>query len=369
MIRPVSSRIVIPIATAAFLLVCGVTPTKAAPPSNKYMQEGIALFNQGKYMESLSSFNQAKATDSDNALLHYYMASALLKLNHKEDAIREYKLTLVLEPQGRLTSLCETALRALGAAQTSLPTASPAVVPTTASPGKGDGKLSTARSGKPSEVITSAKKPQPSKSAALISAKCVSVLCGCPLCQKLSLTLTDLHSKYGDRIEFVRTTKNATDEKSKELIKNYSVSECPTVLLFTERSEHATEYRGNIVLADLVRDVDLLAKSATKTRYTPIEDKSLASMRKMVVDEVEARISHDVERVDFQVKKIQQDCDADLANVNRRDSDAESQRELIKNESERKIKAVRDDLERRKREWYAAAEERIKGISSTGPSK
>ncbi len=369
MIRPASSRIVLSIATAASLLVCSSTPTQAAPPSNKYMQEGIALFNQGKYMESLSSFNQAKATDSDNALLHYYMASALLKLNHKEDAIREYKLTLVLEPQGRLTSLCETALRALGASQAAIPTGSPPAVPPSASTGKGDAKLSTARGGKTTALTTSTKKPQPSKSAALVSARCVSVLCGCPICQKLSLTLTDLNSKYGDRIEFVRTTKNATDDKSKELIKNYSVSECPTVLLFTERSEHATEYRGNIVLADLIRDVDLLAKTATKTRYTPIEDKGLASVRKMVVDEVEARISHDVDRVDFQVKKIQQDCDADLANVNRRDPDAESQRDLIKSESERKIKAVRDDFERRKREWYAAAEERIKGISSTGPTK
>lgn len=359
------SALVSSLVAALLLFVLNFDQSYAAAPPSKYMQEGIGLFNQGKYMESLSAFNQAKATDSDNALLHYYMASALLKLNHKEDAVREYKLTLVLEPQGRLTSLCETALRALGASDRPV-----TAVPKATVSGKGDVRQGTSSGGRPVASTSALRGNEPPpKTAALQSARVVSVLCGCPLCQKLSLTLTDLNSKYGDRIEFLRTTTNASDDKSKELIKKYQVRECPTVLLFTERSEHATEYRGNIALNDLCRDVEKLANSSTKTRYTQIEDKSLASMRKMVIDEVESRISHDVERVDFQVKRIQQECDADCASVNPKDIDASTQRDGIKNEAERKIKAIRDDFERRKREWYAAAEERIKGISSTGPSK
>ncbi|MDZ4835693.1 MAG: hypothetical protein SGJ27_18105 [Candidatus Melainabacteria bacterium] len=369
------------------VVACGA-PASAQPPPNRSMQEGITFYNQGRYMESLGKFNQAKATDSDNALLHYYMASALLKLNHKDDAIREYKMTLLLEPQGRLTSLCETALQALGAGPAKPVTAPKSAIKpggagkaglagggTAAGTGAGTGTAASGRTapgGKPVALETS-RLPgggykQAPKSAALQTAKCVAVLCGCPLCSRLSLTLTDLNSKFGDKIEFQRTTMNATDDKSKELIGKYSVRQCPTVLLISERGEHATEYHGNIVEKDLTRDVEEMAKSATRLRYTTVEDKNLASMRKMVIDEVEARISHDVGRVDFQVKRIQQELDEGISS-HPRQFDAAGDPELLRNEAERKIKAIRDDFERRKREWYAAAEERIRGISSTGPAK
>jgi len=351
----------------AVVLNLSVLPLYGAEP-NKALNEGIALFNKGKYMEALGLFNQAKSTNSDNPMLHYYMASALMKLNQKEDAIREYKMTLLLDPNGRLASYCQTALQSLGAAEAPAPKAAPPAKATGKAgvPPKGAAAL---RGGKrPGESNSAGWNPEPPvKVSTPQTPQVISVLCGCPLCHRLDLILTDLNTKHGDNVEFTRTMMSAGDDKTKELIKKFSINRCPTVLLIGTDGQPAREFTGVIPERDLHEHIGELAKMSPKTRLTSVEDKYFAEQRKMVVSEVDSRVAHDQIRVDHTIKQIQQEADDDIAALLlTRDVDREAKRELIKNDMERRTKSVRDDFERRKREWYAAADARIKALQATG---
>lgn len=100
------------IAAAALL---AVLPVQNAFAENKFLLEGISKYNAGEYSDAVGLLGAAENSEYNNAILHYYMADALLHLNQKETAIREYKIAMALEPQGKMAQYCESALRSLGA--------------------------------------------------------------------------------------------------------------------------------------------------------------------------------------------------------------------------------------------------------------
>jgi len=326
------------------------------------LNEGIALYNKGKYMESLGVFNQAKSTESDNPTLHYYMASALVKLNLKADAIREYKLTMALDPSGQLGKYSETALKSLegGESPGAVAAASPSTKPPTASAKAGTKKASSKKS--EHEKIEKVRVDQ--------IPQVVALLCGCPKCHSVDLTLTDLYSKFGDRIEFIRLMAKTGDAKSAALIEKYALRSCPTVLLVANLGEPYREFQNIISETELVREVEQLAKTSRKTRLRTIAEEKMAEQRKLVVDEVDARVSHDELRVNNSIRKIQEELEASLSNVQNFDSRARATEiNALTEEAESKKKFLKEDFERRKKEYYAAAEARIRGLQSTGGAK
>lgn len=345
------------------LSFCFVAAGESAA-ANKSLNEGIALFNSGRYMEALGLFNQAKATDSDNPLLHYYMASALMKLNQKPDAVREYKMTLILEPDGKLAPLCRTALKALGADQSSSSATAPAApAPAKISAEKGKNTKANAKGDKGNKTADSTTP----KVAAAQTPQVIAVLCGCPLCHRVDLMVADLRSKYSDKVEFHFLSSKDADEKTQDLIKQYRISICPTVLLISDSGEPAREFTGLIPERDFRREVEELAKYSRTNRLETVDNRHFEELRKIVVSEVDSRVAHDQIRVNHTIKQIQEERDADVSDLLKSKSqDREEQIELVKNEAERRMKFIRDDFERRKKEWYAAAEARIKAIQSTG---
>jgi hypothetical protein len=350
------------IALALMAVAIAAQNSFAAP--SKPLSDGIALFNQGKYMESLGLFNQAKSTDSDNPMLHYYMASALMKLNQKADAIREYKMTMALDAGGKLAAYSEAALRTLEGSAVAPKGKSAAATTGGASPAaaskSGGPKQASGRSHSAPPSLS-----EPTKVEADQTPQVITVLCGCPLCHRVELMVTDLNTKYGDKIEFHRTMQNAGDDKTKALISKYSIHTCPTVLLIGNRGATAHEFKGMISERDLTREVDELARLSATTRLSTIENKFLNDQRKLIVDEVDSRVSHDQIRVNQAIKQLQADAAAEQELIPKTDPDRSMKIELTRTEVERQSKFLREDFERRKKEWYAAAEARIKAVEST----
>jgi thioredoxin-like negative regulator of GroEL len=324
-----------------------------------FLARGIDAFNKGQYSEAIGMFGAAKATESDNPTLHYYMANCLVRLNSKADAIREYKLALDLAPQGKMTEYCQSALRALGA----LPPVS-APVTTNKVQANQEDEQRPIRS-RPRRQDGTSQQPQ-----------VVSVLCGCPLCHRVDMIMTDLHSKYGDKVGFIRTMQDAQDEKSRDILSRYPVRKCPTVMMFDDHGQLAGTYSGVISEVDLNRAVELAAKYSPTTRFESPLDQHLAGIRNSVVGEVEARISADQIRVDAEISKIQNDTQEKIGNIPRVSGNSrnrsgywagERSQEVqdIQDESQKQIKAIQDDFEKRKRDWNAAAEEKIRALQST----
>lgn len=237
--------------------------------AESFLNKGIEAYNQGKYSDAIGLLGGAKSSDSDNPVLHYYMANALVRMNYKTEAIREYKIAIDLQPKGKLADYCRSALRTLGAAP-----ADAARMNTIAPPSR-----SSESSPPPTSDIRQTQQPQ-----------LVAVLCGCPLCHRLDLILTDLHTKYGDEIAFVRTMQNAADEKTKDIIKQYQLTTCPSVLLIDGYGRGYKQYSGTISEVELWKEVGMLAAMSQHKQFSSPDQERIAQLSKPIIDEVNARI-------------------------------------------------------------------------------
>ena len=327
----------------------GIFSASAALAESPFLEKGIAAYTRGNYAEAIGMFGAAKSTESDNPTMHYYMANCLVKLGSKPDAIREYKMALAISPTGQISQYCTAALRSLGAlpAVAVAPAVTPVVTPM-ATPADQD-RMKRLRAPK---FMMGSQQPQ-----------VVSVLCGCPLCHRLDMIITDLHTNLGDKIGFIRTMQNAPDERTKDILNKYPVQKCPTVMIFNSQGELAHTYTGVISETDLTRDLTSMANASPSTHFASPQDVHLAGIRNSIVGEVDARVASDQIRVDDEIAKIQTDMDEQINSMpryrNYRGSTAAADREQavleIKTEGNKRIKVIQDTFEQKKKDWYAAA--------------
>ncbi len=338
----------------------------AAKAESAYLNRGIEAYNRGDYSDAMGMFGAAKATESDNATLHYYMANCLVKMGSKPDAIREYKMALAISPNGQLAQYCTAALRSLAALPTVPAATTPApMAPPTPSQLADQERLS--RQNRP-KFLTGSQQPQ-----------LVSVLCGCPLCHRLDMILTDLHTSYGDKVGFIRTMENAPDENTKDILSQYRIRQCPTVMLFGSNGELAHTFTGMISEVDLNRSVALMAQSSPSSQFASPQDAHLASIRNSVVSEVDGRVAADQIRVDEEIAKIQNEMKDQITDLPRYrnykgtnkqawNSDHAQDVNDIQESGNARIKVIQDEWEKKKRDWYKAAEDKIKALQSTQTS-
>lgn len=357
------------VATAAILtLVCA----NRGIGESAYLNKGIESYNRGDYNDAMGMFGAAKATESDNPTLHYYMANCLVRLGAKADAIREYKMALAISPTGQIAKYCTEALQSLNALP-AVPTEPAALDRTTARsmpptmPARMAGQDNPYRYGRPKSLEVS-QQPQ-----------LVSVLCGCPLCRRVDMILTDLHTNFGDKISFTRTMQNAADQKTQQILTKYNITKCPTILLFDSHGELAHTYTGVVSEPDLTRDVDLLAKTSPTSQFASPQDAHLASIRNAVVSEVDARVAADQIRVDEEISQIQNEMQDQITDLPRYRQYRGSHRKVwaddhsqdiadIQASGNARIKVIQDEWERKKRDWYKAAEDKIQALQSTQSS-
>ena len=282
---------------------------------SELLNKGIAAFNAGSYAEAVRYLREAKGRDFENPNLHYYLAGSLVKLKMNAEAIKEYKVALDLAPGSKIAEFSEAALKVL------TPSPVKAVVVKE--------KLA------PVPVIDKLKQPSSQQPVVF------SYLCSCPLCDRINPILAELHTKYGDKINFVRHNI-AFEDRASYVMTVHGVIFCPTVLLFDSQGKLVKRFEKVFPEELLRKDVVALAPTTKMTRLADTDDKGLAMSRKAIVDEYNARISADRQRVEAEIK--------------------------MEGLNSSKIQAIQRDFERRKREWYFDVQQRLQGLGLKGSS-
>jgi tetratricopeptide (TPR) repeat protein len=309
---------------------------ECAIATSPYLEQGISEYNAHHYEEAVGLFGQAQSAEFNNPVLHYYLANALSRLKQTKEAIKEYRIAIALQPQGQIAEYCQRALVSLGAAPSTEASKRGALPPATG-PG-----LSTSDVAKP---------------------QIIGVFCGCPLCYRVELALTDLQKKYGDRIMFTHTMQHSSDLTAKFVMQRYNVSECPTVLIIDGNGGVVSTRTGAIAEGDLLRDADKLLATLPASNPT---DTRVASARDAIMQEAQARVASDQRRLDEEIKMIENETTLRMADISRmRGYNYHEEMQMIQNESTHSMQALRDDFERRKKEVFAAAEAKIQALSST----
>jgi uncharacterized membrane protein YgcG len=98
--------------TVAMLLVGCLgyfSPTAIAAPS---FQEGVALYNAGKYGQALSTLQAVNGSYPNNPWVHYYMAMSAQAVGHIEQAKSEYQW-VVNSRDPKLSAQAQTGLSQL----------------------------------------------------------------------------------------------------------------------------------------------------------------------------------------------------------------------------------------------------------------
>lgn len=87
---------------------------------SEFLDKAIAAYNAGNYNEAMGLLGEAESRDFNDPVLHYYLANTLSHLDSKDEAIKEYKIALAMQPDGQMAAYCHDALRALGVEATAM---------------------------------------------------------------------------------------------------------------------------------------------------------------------------------------------------------------------------------------------------------
>jgi hypothetical protein len=84
------------------------TPGRAEP---HYLEAGIQNFNMNQFDAAMYEFKRAETVNPKDPMVHYYMGSALGRLNKPDEAYEEFKKALAFAaPNSQLSRLCKVAL-------------------------------------------------------------------------------------------------------------------------------------------------------------------------------------------------------------------------------------------------------------------
>lgn len=93
-----------------WLTCLGLSTPGQALASATY-DDGLRAYNAGRFGEAAMLLSHAGALEPLNAIVHYYLANALVRISQHEEAIKEYRLSYLLEPKGSVSQYCLQALK------------------------------------------------------------------------------------------------------------------------------------------------------------------------------------------------------------------------------------------------------------------
>lgn len=73
--------------------------------------DGLNDYNAGRYRQAVVKLAKACGAHPQNALIHYYLANALVKIAEHDSAAEEYRIAYILDPTGMVSQYCRDALR------------------------------------------------------------------------------------------------------------------------------------------------------------------------------------------------------------------------------------------------------------------
>lgn len=275
---------------APVLLAC--LCATAAAWSDTPMDQGIAAYNAGHYDQAVGLLGEAEPTNFNNPVLHYYLGNALAHTNHRADAIKQYKLALILDPSEQLAKYCQTAIKNLDPSAGG-PTGKPAAAGKPALPGQ--------------------------------TPQVLAVLCGCPLCLHMDGVLSELQNQYGDKVLVNRILRNPVAgadklkvpfETASEVHKNDAVIKlykadgmCPTLLFFGSDGQLANQMSG------VIADIDLGRQMAAITGNAGATDKRNDDMRATIMRDAQARLVDAQRMKEQELQAVQHHADVLRADV------------------------------------------------------
>lgn len=93
------------------LLACLTSATLPVAAVTRAYNDGVALYQAGKYDQAALALAKATGAEPGNALAHYYFANALVHVGAHDQAAKEYRTSLLLEPYGTVSAFCRAALK------------------------------------------------------------------------------------------------------------------------------------------------------------------------------------------------------------------------------------------------------------------
>lgn len=295
------------------------------------MDEGIAEFNAGHYDKAVTLFGEAEPTNFNDPVFHYYLGSALVKVNAKPDAIKQFKLALDLEPTGKVADYCKKALENLSDKKTK---------------GGHDRDHLNGTGGQTPQVFA--------------------VECGCPLCDRLNVILADVHRLYGDRVQITRFEPlenhraylTAEQAKNQAIVDRYNVSQCPTVLFFGDDGQLANQMSGVITDADMWRQVRAITEHAQGPAAV---DPKVLDMRTTIMREAEAKVADSKREEEDELQHLKTRADQDISDLSGYRGRAYGIQQ-IEMDLNRRTNQIRADFEKRQQQIMDEANNRINSI-------
>ena len=219
------------VAISKFLIFC-LTVQISLPATfgdSQFLQNAIIQYNAGQYQEAIGLLGEAESTEFNNPILHYYKANAFTKAGIPAEAIKEYKMTLMLQPDEKIAAYCHEALQSLNE-----------------EPHK-------RTSGKQRNFV-----PLPEVADHL--PEVVALLSDSNVSQRLRTELAVLKTEYGSQIIFVSADKDAPDKQSQALIDRYHVLSYPSVLFFDAQGNLRMQLVNPFEQSELVADLQRLGR-------------------------------------------------------------------------------------------------------------
>lgn len=79
--------------------------------SNPSYDDGVRDYFAGKFQQAAIKLARASGVEPGNAMVHYYLANALVHLKDDQSAQQEYRICYALEPKGAVGDYCKQALQ------------------------------------------------------------------------------------------------------------------------------------------------------------------------------------------------------------------------------------------------------------------
>jgi tetratricopeptide (TPR) repeat protein len=227
------------------LLLTIVICSSSASASSQFISEAISQYNAGHYDEALHLLGAAEGSDFNNPTLHYYLANCLARLNQKDGAIKEYKLTLDLLSQAHLedstiASYCQMGIKSLIAPPQS--------------------------SALPSAAVRRKMLPT-ADDAETELAEVVVALSDNPSSKQMQANVSAVQKQFEPRVVFNMIRQDTSDRAAQRILEKYKISEYPTTLFFDKEGNLTLRKFGLVDQDSLYQAISGLARRSKGIQF------------------------------------------------------------------------------------------------------
>jgi tetratricopeptide (TPR) repeat protein len=299
--------------------------------ANSYLSDAIKEYNAGHYEKAIGLFGAAEQNNFNDPVFHYYLANAYLKTNRTADAVKHYKIALAMQETGQVAEFCKAALEKLQ-------------------------PVSPASSAKARSATTGAESGGQQLPEMHVSE------CGCVMCHRLELLLTQVEAKYHGRLIIKRSDSNLVDLRKGSIPTSLKpLTTCPTVTFFDSQGHQSAFLYGDISEQELWQKIELIAQSAGPVRLTASETK-IVELRTAIAEDANKRVAEAQRLLETEVAREESSARQRQRDLSHTDGNFRAQYDDISRELTERMARLNADFEKHKAEIYDEAAKRARGV-------